>query len=105
MLSRSGPDLHQGHTSLLALLPLLMAAMQLALAPSAYPQIQKKVAEAMRVDRAPKLDGTLDDPLWKAAKPISDFLQREPYEGQPPTEKTEVRILYTRSEVYFGIVC
>jgi hypothetical protein len=29
--------------------------------------------------------------------------EREPREGQPPTEKTEVRILYTRTAVYFGI--
>jgi hypothetical protein len=51
------------------------------------------------------LDGTLDDPLWLQAAPISNFLQREPYEGQHPTEQTEVRILYTKHEVYFGITC
>src|SRR6185503_13548475 len=39
------------------------------------------------------------------ATPISNFLQREPFEGQPPTERTEVRILYTKHEVYFGITC
>ena len=62
-------------------------------------------AEATRVDTVPKLDGTLDDPLWQSAKLISDFRQREPYEGDPATEKTEVRILYTRHAVYFGIHC
>jgi Domain of unknown function (DUF5916) len=62
-------------------------------------------ARATRVDRAPKLDGTLDDPLWQQATPISNFLQREPYEGHVPTERTEVRILYTKREVYFGIAC
>ena len=62
-------------------------------------------ARATRVDRAPKLDGTLNDPLWQQATPISNFLQREPFEGQEPTEETEVRILSTRREVYFGITC
>jgi len=62
-------------------------------------------ARASRVDRAPKLDGTLNDSLWQQATPISNFLQREPFEGQIPTERTEVRILYTRHEVYFGITC
>jgi hypothetical protein len=57
------------------------------------------------VDHAPRLDGTLNDPLWQSAKPITDYRQREPYEGQPPTENTEVRILYTRHAVYFGIRC
>ena len=64
-----------------------------------------RTAEASRVDRAPRLDGALDDPLWQQASPISKFLQREPYEGQAPTEQTEVRILYDKHEVYFGITC
>jgi hypothetical protein len=62
-------------------------------------------AEATPVDHGPKLDGTLNDPLWQSAKPITEFRQREPHEGEPPTEKTEVRILYTRHAVYFGIYC
>src|SRR5437588_3174029 len=64
-----------------------------------------RTAQASRVDRDPKMDGTLDDPLWQQAAPITNFLQREPYEGQTPTEQTEVRILYTKHEVYFGVVC
>src|ERR1700687_5644784 len=64
-----------------------------------------RTAQASRVDRAPKMDGTLDDPLWQQATPITNFLQREPYEGQVPTEPTEVRILYTKHEVYFGVAC
>ncbi|MBS1868008.1 MAG: hypothetical protein JSS69_19015, partial [Acidobacteria bacterium] len=62
-------------------------------------------AVAVRIDQGPKMDGTLDDPLWQLAKTISDFRQQEPYEGQPATERTEVRILYTRRAVYFGIHC
>lgn len=62
-------------------------------------------AEAVAVEHPPKLDGTLDDPLWQPATPVTDFRQQEPLEGQPATEKTEVRILYTRHAVYFGIHC
>ena len=68
-------------------------------------QVPPNAVEAVRVDHAPKLDGTLDDPAWQTAKPITDFRQREPLEGQPPTEKTEVRVLYTRHAVYFGVHC
>lgn len=71
----------------------------------ANPQATLRIAQAIRVDTAPKMDGTLADPLWSKATPIGSFLQREPYEGQTPTEKTEVRILYTKREVYFGITC
>ena len=72
------------------------------------PQIETaapNAAVAVRVDQGPKMDGTLDDPLWQLAKTISDFRQQEPYEGQPATERTEVRILYSRHAVYFGIHC
>jgi hypothetical protein len=68
-------------------------------------QAPLRTAQASRVDRAPKLDGTLDDPLWQQASPISNFRQREPYEGQAPTETTEVRIVYDKHEVYFGVTC
>lgn len=64
-----------------------------------------QIAEAVRVNQAPHLDGTLNDPLWELAKPITDFRQREPLEGERATEKTEVRILYTRNAVFFGVHC
>jgi hypothetical protein len=67
--------------------------------------IGRPSVKATPTDKAPKLDGTLNDPLWQLAAPITDFRQREPDEGQPATEKTEVRILYTRHAVYFGIHC
>ena len=72
---------------------------------SAKNQTTGQSAEAVRVDQAPKLDGSLDDPLWQSAKVITDFHQQEPNEGEPATEKTEVRILYTRHAVYFAIHC
>src|SRR5437773_1705544 len=69
------------------------------------PQEPLRTAQATRVDRAPKLDGTLNDPLWLQATPITDFRQREPFEGRAPAEQTEVRVLYSKREVYFGITC
>src|SRR5712664_2148482 len=76
-----------------------------ASAHNAKNQATEHSAEAVRVERVPKLDGTLDDPLWQSAKIISNFRQQEPNEGEPATERTEVRILYTRHAVYFGIHC
>ena len=67
--------------------------------------LTQHIAQAVRVDRAPHMDGTLDDPIWRQASPITDFRQREPYEGLAATETTEVRVLYSRNEIYFGIAC
>jgi len=56
---------------------------------SSAPQQNDKIAEAVRVDKSPRLDGTLNDPLWQLAKSITEFRQREPHEGEPSTESTE----------------
>ncbi len=50
-----------------------------------------------------ELDGVLDEPAWAEAEPAADFTQREPFQGEPATEKTEVRILYDDKAIYFGI--
>jgi len=64
-----------------------------------------RIAIAVRTDHPPKLDGTLNDPLWISTPVIADFRQREPLETQPATEKTEVRILFDSKHIYFGIYC
>lgn len=69
------------------------------------PQTEARVANAARAEHPPKIDGSLEDPVWANAPVISDFRQHEPLETQPATEKTEVRILYDSRHVYFGIHC
>jgi hypothetical protein len=61
------------------------------------------MATAIRVTRAPALDGTLDDPIWATATAVTDFRQVDPHEGQPASERTEVRVLYTDDALYIGI--
>ncbi len=60
---------------------------------------------AVRTDTPPKMDGILDDTVWQKAIPASDFLQQDPYPGNQPTFKTEVRILYDDENLYVGILC
>ncbi|MCP4724614.1 MAG: carbohydrate binding family 9 domain-containing protein, partial [bacterium] len=50
----------------------------------------------------PKIDGNLDDAIWQNTEFQSDFLQREPEEGIPASEKTEVAILYDDDNLYIG---
>ena len=47
----------------------------------------------------------LGDPVWAAADPVSGFRQSAPDEGQPSTERTEVRVVFTADTIFFGIVC
>lgn len=60
------------------------------------------MVSAMRAERAPTLDGRLDDPAWQAAAPITGLAQSDPDEGSPVSEATEVRIVYDRSAMYVG---
>lgn len=50
------------------------------------------------------VDGLLNEPIWKQAPAISDFRQKEPNEGEPATEKTEVRLVYDGDVMYVGIL-
>ena len=65
---------------------------------------QKRLS-AQRVSVAPVIDGNLDEVAWTNATPISDFVQSEPLEGVPASEKTEVRLLYDDKTIYIGVVC
>jgi hypothetical protein len=60
---------------------------------------------AIRVDRAPRLDGNMSDPQWQLAEPVSHFVQREPEDNAPATEQTEVRLVYTDRALYVGAWC
>ncbi|MBI3400820.1 MAG: carbohydrate binding family 9 domain-containing protein [Acidobacteria bacterium] len=51
------------------------------------------------------VDGVLDEEVWQRATPATDFLQFDPLTGEPATERTEVRIVYTRSTFYMGVRC
>jgi hypothetical protein len=46
----------------------------------------------------------LDDAGWTGAAPVGGFRQRDQDEGAPASEATEVRIVYTSSAIFFGIV-
>jgi len=64
-----------------------------------------QVLRAVRVDKGPIFDGSLDDRVWALAVPFTDFKMAEPKPDNPPTEKTELRIIYDQDFLYLGIHC
>ena len=60
---------------------------------------------ATRVTEPITLDGALDEGLYTRIQPIDGFLQQEPHEGQPATQKTEVWLLYDDRNVYVAARC
>jgi hypothetical protein len=69
------------------------------------PRADTPAARPARITSSIRVDGVLDETAWMQATPIGPLVQREPNEGAPASESTEVRILYSASALYFGIVC
>jgi hypothetical protein len=49
-----------------------------------------------------RVDGVLDEPIWRMATPAADFRQREPDNGAPASERTEVRVVYDSNRLIIG---
>lgn len=60
---------------------------------------------AQVVESPPTIDGLLEDTCWQDAPVIDGFTQVNPVDGDPPTERTEVRLLYDKDTLYIGVRC
>lgn len=61
--------------------------------------------EALRTSLRPRVDGRLDEEPWRRAPVFSRFHQSFPDPGAPPSERTEVRVLYDDANLYVGVRC
>ena len=59
---------------------------------------------AVRTAQPPIIDGVLDEPFWDAIEPVTDFRQRVPVDGAPSSERTELRVAFDDSNLYFAVV-
>lgn len=67
-------------------------------------QTKAAPVQAVRVSNGGiRVDGSLDEPDWERAAPAEGFVQHEPYDGSPATERTTVRALYDDRCIYVGV--
>ena len=59
-------------------------------------------ASAAPVEEAISIDGRLTEDTWRLTPAITDLVQRDPDEGRPATERTEVRLVYDEEALYIG---
>lgn len=52
-----------------------------------------------------RIDGVIDSDEWAGAPVVSDFTARNPVEGAAPSQRTEVRILYSPTHLYIAFSC
>ncbi len=67
--------------------------------------LNPRTIRAVHTDVAPVIDGKLDDAVWSRAEATDAFTQTEPREGAPPTERTEIRVLFDSDALYVAIRC
>jgi hypothetical protein len=60
------------------------------------------VSRAVRLEGSIQLDGKLDEAAWASAPVTPISTQIDPLEGQPASQRTEVRVLYDDEALYVG---
>ncbi|MEX2604170.1 MAG: DUF5916 domain-containing protein [Gracilimonas sp.] len=68
--------------------------------------VDSPVMTAIRISEESEilLDGMLNENVWDLAPLATEFTQRYPKDGKKASEKTEVRILYTDTYLFVGIM-
>ncbi len=64
----------------------------------------RRIATAIQVGEAPMIDGLLNEGAWLKAIPLDGFTQAEPLQGEPASQRTEVRILFDATSIYVGAI-
>ena len=66
----------------------------------------RPIVTAVAIEEPPILDGdVLADSAWINASVATGFQQSAPDDGQPATERTEIRVAFTSDTLFIGVVC
>ena len=65
-----------------------------------FADVVPKTYTTVRLSAPIKIDGLLNDEGWKNVPVAGDFIQLDPKEGDPVTQRTEVKIAYDNTAVY-----
>ena len=65
----------------------------------------RATVRAVRLAAPLRLDGTLDEALYDAVPPITDFLQVEPRPGEPATDRTDVWVTFDETTLFVSVRC
>ena len=63
------------------------------------------VVRATRTTQPIRIDGRLDERVYTEVPPLTEFVQAEPNEGAPVTEKTEAWVLFDDRNIYISFRC
>ena len=68
-------------------------------------EVLRRQIVATQIERGPKIDGKLDDAVWRQAQPSEGFSQIRPHRGKPMHQRTVLRVLYDDANLYISFQC
>jgi hypothetical protein len=71
----------------------------------AHDERGRATARAVRLTEPLRLDGRLDEAIYRVVPPIDGFRQQVPQEGAPATEPTEMWVFFDQDNVYVSARC
>ena len=60
---------------------------------------------ARRIMKALRIDGRFDDDMYQELSPFTEFIQQDPREGEPASERTELWVAFDDENIYFAVKC
>ena len=60
---------------------------------------------ARRIMKPLRVDGRFDDDMYQALSPFTEFVQQDPREGEPASERTELWVAFDEENIYFAVKC
>ena len=69
------------------------------------PPVPQLIVSRLADGERPVIDGRVEEMAWLGTEPFSAFIQQEPNEGAAATERTEIRFLLDRENLYIGVIC
>jgi hypothetical protein len=66
-------------------------------------EVRRRAYRTARVTgEPPAIDGDINDPVWDNVEWSSDFVQRDPSDGEPPTLQTRFKVVFDDEALYFA---
>ena len=69
------------------------------------PPVQPQIFQSVRAEGPIQIDGKLTEADWLSVSAITEFIQKNPNQGDSSSYPTEVRILYDHNYLYIGATC
>ena len=66
--------------------------------------VPRPTMRAFPIEGPVVIDGRLDEPVWSQNPPANGFIQKEPVEGAPALNDSDVWVLYDAGAIYVGAI-